>query len=214
MNERASSPALQAEMWQLAVEEDATDWSEENPDQVQQAWGEWTELGDDVGQVQDWRTDEQKPPQEEQQAGLLLPARLWPEDDTEPVVYHHAGYRYKRTIDPARVVVGYIGDFGKDVPYLTRSEMMQAVRNSVRFCEQWLYTFVIHVQLPNSYRLRRNMRRRTREPRYQDLLEYERYLRWNVEYRFLKVAVFEVKAALANTKMPLDHFNIVLAYLF
>ncbi len=189
-------------MWQLVLGEEATDWSQETEPEV--------------GQAQDWRPDEEKPPQEEpiEEQTVLLPARLWPEDDNEPVVYHHAGYRYKRTIDPARVVLGYLGDFGKDIPYLNRGEMMQAVRTSVRFCEQWLRYFVLRPRWGHFQRLQRNIRADTREHRYRDLLEYERYLRWNVEYRFTKIAVREVKAVLVTTWMPLDHFDIVLAYLF
>jgi len=177
--------SLDLKMWQPTVSEDQEEWSQESRDQQE-------ESGD----------------QQE-----LLPARLWPGDSNELVVYHHAGYRYKRTIDPARVVVGYIGDFGKDLPYLTRADMMQAVRLSVRFCEGWLHTFVASMRLPNSYRLRRNMREATREPRFRDLLEYERYLRWNVEYRFLRVANNEIKFALACVRVPVDHTNIILSYL-
>jgi len=176
---------------------------------------------EDENQESDWSPEEPGDQQEEhgdhqEEHGdhpELLPARLWPGDANELVVYHHAGYRYKRTIDPARVVVGYIGDFGKDLPYLTRADMMQAVRLSVRFCEGWLYTFVASMRLPNSYRLRRNLREVTREPRFRDLLEYERYLRWNVEYRFLKVANNEIKFALAHVRVPVDHANIILSYL-
>lgn len=172
-------------MWQLAVGEEASDWSQDSEPQ-------------------------EEPLQEEK--GPLMPARLWPEDDTEPVVYHHAGYRYKRTIEPARVVVGYVGDFGRDVPYHTRGEMMQAVRASISFCEQWLHHFVLRGHLPHTFRLRRNLRLHTRERQYGDLLEYERYLRWNVEYRFNRVALREVGSALMGTPMPLDLINIVIAY--
>ena len=127
-------------------------------------------------------------------------------------VWRH--YKYKRVIVPERVVVGYLGDFGADVPYLSRQEMMRGVRASIRFCDRWLRTFVLSLQLPDTWRLRRNMTLRTRERRYYDLLEYERYLRWNVEYRFYKVALREICAALEQTKMPTEHILVVVSYLF
>jgi hypothetical protein len=123
-------------------------------------------------------------------------------------------YRYKRVIVPARVVVGYLGDFGADIPYLNRRDMLRDVRGSIRFCDWWLRTFVLRTQLPDTWRLRRNMVHKTRELRYYDIFEYERYLRWNVEYRFYKVAVREIYAALQRTKMPSEHVFLVLSYLF
>ena len=208
-------------MWQPTVDAEA-DWSQESPEQVLEAWGEWTDAAPEHREPERREETALLSVEQNREEKVAIPADTWVhplagvnwDDHIEPVAFVHAGYRYKRTIDPVRVVVGYLGDFGKDIPYMTRGEMMQAVRVSVRFCEQWLREFVLRPQVGHFHRLQRNTRQQTREPRYRDLLEYERYLRWNVEYRFPKIALREVKVAVATTGMPLDHLDIVLGYLF
>jgi hypothetical protein len=121
-------------------------------------------------------------------------------------------YRYKRTIVPTRVVVGYLGDFGADIPYLNRQDMMQDIRRSIRFCESWLRRNVLGHLFANTRRLQRNLRRVTREPQYRDIVLYEQYLRWNVEFRFKDVATLTVIQTLFEKKVPKDMVTVILEY--
>jgi hypothetical protein len=89
-------------------------------------------------------------------------------------------FRYKRVLCPERFFTDFVGDLGVDVPHKNRKEMLKNVRSSIKFAEEWLRKYVA----PRKTRLYRNLSLATRETVYLDLIEYEKYLRWNIEYRF------------------------------
>jgi hypothetical protein len=122
-----------------------------------------------------------------------------------------SSYKYKRVIVPSRVVVGYLGDFGADIPYLNRGEMLRDIRRSIAFSERWLRVNVVHF-FANTRRLRRNLASQTREAQYRDIVQYEQYLRWNVEFRFKSVATIAIIDTLTLMKIPRVLANIVLDF--
>ena len=119
--------------------------------------------------------------------------------------------RYKRCIDPYRVVVGYVGDLGKDVLYKERHQMLRLLRNGIYFSEKWLISFAFSTG-ENTQRLGRNLVLRTRELRFYDLVEYEKYLRWNLEFRFRRVCVRILSSSLSAV-LPLDLSHTIRSYL-
>ena len=148
----------------------------------------------------------QEQPQEE-------PEDQWWAQPSEQKTYAHRGSHYKKVLNPALVVVGNHSDFGRFRAYVNRVDWLRDIRMSIRFSQQWLYEWVIRTKMPCTDRLRKNLRRSTRESQYKDLVEYERYLRRNIEYRFVKVVIIEVRLLLSRTKMPLEHYHVVLSFL-
>lgn len=114
---------------------------------------------------------------------------------------------FRRTIDPERVVIGYTGDFGVDVPYASRQEVLRALRRSINFCENWLRRFVLANGFRNTYRLRQ----RLLAP-IGDLFNYEQYLRWNVEFRFATVSEEVVFREMVRYLPIREISNMVLQY--
>ena len=113
---------------------------------------------------------------------------------------------YKRVLQSNYVVCGQTGDFGSTQHHENRTALLKEIRRGIAFATWWLRKFVLRTQLPSTRRLRM----RLAQSGSVDIIDLERYLRFNIEYRFRDAASYQ----LAQCEiLHGDLYDIVMSYL-